>query len=93
MWDILKEKRLGASFRRQHIIGQHIADFVCLSHKLVIEIDGNYHSLPEQQISDETRTKWLNEHGLKVLRFKNEEIIGNTEEVINKIKKELWQTN
>ncbi|MBQ5972237.1 MAG: DUF559 domain-containing protein [Prevotella sp.] len=93
MWDILKEKRLGASFRRQHIIGQYIADFVCLSHKLVIEIDGNYHSLPEQQISDETRTKWLNEHGLKVLRFKNEEIIGNTEEVINKIKKELWQTN
>ena len=90
LWNLLKEKRLGASFRRQHIIGQFIADFCCLSHKLVIEIDGKYHSLPEQQIKDEDRTKWLNEHGLKVVRFTNEEIIGNTENVINKIKEELW---
>ncbi|MBQ5511136.1 MAG: DUF559 domain-containing protein, partial [Prevotella sp.] len=53
LWDYLKGKQLGVSFRRQHVIGEYIADFICLSHHLIIEIDGNYHQLPEQQSSDE----------------------------------------
>ena len=91
LWTYLKEKQLGVSFRRQHVIGNFIADLICLSHKIVIEIDGGYHQLPEQQTSDEERTKWMESKGLKVLRFTNEEVIGDTENVINKIKNEIWK--
>ena len=89
LWNLLKGKQLGVSFRRQHVIDQFIADFVCLSHHLVIEIDEGYHQLPEQQISDQERTQRLKELGMKVIRFTNEEIIGNTDMVINQIKNVL----
>lgn len=89
LWDYLKGKQLGVSFRRQHVIGEYIADFICLSHHLIIEIDGNYHQLPEQQSSDEERTKRLEELGMKIIRFTNDEIIGNIEMVINKIKEQI----
>ena len=69
LWDYLKGKQLGVSFRRQHVIGEYIADFICLSHHLIIEIDGNYHQLPEQQSSDEERTKRLEVLGMKIIRF------------------------
>ncbi len=87
LWNYLKGKQTGFSFRRQHIIGPFIVDFTCLSHKLIIEIDGGYHQLPEQQTSDEYRTEWLKDNGFFVLRFTNEEVIGNTKEVLNRIKK------
>ena len=76
---------MGAHFRRQHIIGQFIADFVCLSCKLIIEVDGKYHQLPEQQITDEERTRWMKSKGYKVVRFNNEQIIADTDSVINLI--------
>ena len=89
LWEYLKEKQLGVSFRRQQIVGQYIADFICLSHGLVIEVDGGYHQLPEQQTSDAERTQWLESQGLKVLRFTNEEVICNIDNIINKIKDSL----
>ena len=85
LWNYLKGNTLGAHFRRQHIIGQFIADFVCLSHKLIIEIDGKYHQLPEQQITDAERTDWLESKGFKVIRFKNEQIVADTDKVLNTI--------
>lgn len=85
LWNLLKGNALGAHFRRQHIIGQFIADFVCLSCKLIIEVDGKYHQLPEQQITDEERTHWLESKGYKVVRFNNEQIIADTDSVINLI--------
>ena len=85
LWGYLKGNALGAHFRRQHIIGPFIADFVCLSHKLIIEIDGKYHQLPEQQITDAERTDWLESQGFKVIRFKNEQIVADTDKVINTI--------
>ncbi len=86
LWEYLKSNRQGIHFRRQHIIGLFIADFVCLKHKLVVEIDGLYHQLPEQQTSDKQRTEWLEDKGFKVLRFTNEEVLANTETVVNVIK-------
>jgi very-short-patch-repair endonuclease len=86
IWNYLKSKQTGFSFRRQHIIGPFIADFTCLSRKLIIEIDGGYHQLPEQQTSDEHRTQWLENNGFFVLRFTNEEVIGNTKGVLDRIK-------
>ena len=85
LWNLLKGNALGTHFRRQHIIGQFIADFVCLSCKLIIEVDGKYHQLPEQQITDEERTHWLEGKGYRVIRFKNEQIIADTGNVINLI--------
>ena len=86
LWDYLKGNTLGAHFRRQHIIGQFIADFVCLSHKLIIEVDGKYHQLPDQQITDKERTDWLESKGFRVMRFENEQIIADTNGVLRIIK-------
>ena len=71
LWQQLRGKALGQPFRRQHIIGPFIADFICVPRKLILEIDGGYHQLPDQQISDEERTQWLEAKGYKVIRFTN----------------------
>ena len=89
LWELLRAKQLGVPFKRQNIIGDYIADFVCLPAKLIVEIDGGYHQLPEQQMSDEQRTEWLQRRGYKVLRFINEEIIADTNNVLEKIKQNI----
>lgn len=86
LWNYLKGNVLGVHFRRQHIIGHFIADFACLSHKLIIEVDGKYHQLPSQEISDKERTDWLENKGFKVLRFSNEQIISDTDRVLTIIR-------
>ena len=86
LWQQLRGKALGQPFRRQHIIGPFIADFICVPRKLILEIDGGYHQLPDQQISDEERTQWLEAKGYKVIRFTNEEVIADIDSVINTIK-------
>ena len=87
LWKQLKANQLGVKFRRQHIIGRFIADFVCLPAKLIIEADGKIHE--NQKEYDEQRTEYLNEKGFKVIRFTNDEIITNINSVIDKIKKAL----
>ena len=87
LWNCLKSKQLGVKFRRQHIIENFIPDFVCLSCKLIIEVDGEIHKF--QKKHDEERTKFLNERGYRVLRFKNEEILNEIELVIQKIKENI----
>ncbi|MBQ9667423.1 MAG: endonuclease domain-containing protein [Prevotella sp.] len=89
LWNYLNSKRLGVTFKRQHIIGDYIADFVCLSSKLIVELDGGYHQLPQQQRSDESRTEWLESKGYKVLRFTNEELFLGIEKVLNEIQEHL----
>lgn len=91
MWHFLRGDFYGFSFRRQHIIGMFIADFICLDKQLIIEIDGGYHSLPEQQISDEERTEWLEQRGYRILRFSNEEVFMDTNNVLTKIKNCLYE--
>lgn len=89
-WQLVRGKKLeGYKFRRQHIIGSYITDFVSLDYKLVIEIDGLIHELPEHKTSDEQRTQWLNENGFKVIRFTNNEVLTNSEAVLNKVLSEL----
>ena len=90
LWQMLRGKKLeGYKFRRQHIIGSYIADFICLKAKLIIEVDGLIHQLPANKANDEERTKWLKEKGFEVIRFTNEEVIGDTENVLAKILNEL----
>ena len=87
IWKYLRSKQLGYTFRRQHIIDNFIVDFVCLSKKLVIEIDGGIHLTQIEE--DELRTLKLNSKGFRVIRFTNEEVLNNIESVVERIKKEL----
>ena len=89
LWEYLRAKQLGKTFKRQHIIGDYIADFVCLESGLIVELDGGYHQLPEQQINDELRTEWLEKHGFRVIRFKNEELLYNIDHCLEIIKASL----
>jgi ATP-dependent DNA helicase RecG len=90
LWNYLKGKNLEEyKFRRQHIIDEFIVDFVCLTKKLIIEIDGKYHERPEMIEADKLRTQILQGVGFKIIRFTNEEVIGHIESVLKKIVNEL----
>lgn len=89
LWQYIRARQLTVKFNRQHIIGDYIVDFVCIEKRLIIEVDGGYHSEYEQIEKDEFRTERLNEIGFTVIRFSNEEILGNILGVINKIKNKL----
>jgi very-short-patch-repair endonuclease len=83
LWEQLRNQKLGGyKFRRQHIIGNCIADFVCLTKQLIIEVDGLYHQLPDQIRSDEERTTWLKQQGFSVLRFTNDQVLLQTEQTL-----------
>jgi len=83
-WEQLKSKKLGVKFRRQHIIDCFIPDFVSLSIKLIIEVDGKIHLKKWRE--DEERTKRLKMLGYKIIRFKNDEVENKLGEVINEIR-------
>ncbi|MFT0745119.1 DUF559 domain-containing protein [Synechococcus sp. RC10B2] len=86
LWELLRDRRLlGRKFRRQHPIGQFIADFFCDDARLIIEIDGAVHREPTQQERDRLREEILREHGFAILRFTNEQIFDHTEQVLQEI--------
>ncbi|MFD0799316.1 vitamin B12 dependent-methionine synthase activation domain-containing protein [Maribacter chungangensis] len=90
LWNALSAKNLdGFKFRRQHIIGEYIADFICLKENLIVEIDGSIHQLPENKTSDAERTAWLEKEGYKIIRFSNHQVLGNLEMVLEKIHAKL----
>ncbi|MDR3251761.1 MAG: valine--tRNA ligase [Tannerella sp.] len=89
LWEMLRGGKMEGKFRRQHVIDEFVVDFVCLSQKLVIEVDGGYHTDPEIQEADKLRTGILNELGYQVLRFTNEEVLANTDIVLQTIQKAL----
>ena len=87
LWEHLRDNKLdGLKFRRQHPLDIFIADFYCHEKKLVIELDGGIHDSLEQKEYDEGRTFELEEKGFKILRFRNEEVINNIEDVLSRIK-------
>ncbi len=73
----------GAKFRRQHVIGPYVADFFCPEHKLVIELDG--HSHDTTAAADLKRERYLQDQGLRVIRFGNAEVIRNVDGVLESI--------
>lgn len=90
LWERLKNNQVKSyKFRRQHPIGLYIADFYCHKLKLIIEVDGDYHLSDDQILKDSERTSSLNESGLQVIRFKNEDIIEDIESVFTKLRNEI----
>lgn len=85
LWYHLSRNQLGVHIRRQHIIGCYIADFICLKAKLIIEVDGGYHSREQQKLQDYLRTKDLNAMGYKVVRIKNEDVRNNLSKILDNI--------
>ena len=90
LWQELRGNKLGIHFRRQHVIGTYIVDFVSLKNHLVIEIDGEYHLNPEQQESDRIRTAYLEQQGFRVIRFTNSQVLTDIDSVMSRIIKSLF---
>ena len=87
LWSYLnKNQIIGLQFRRQHPINMFIADFYCPKLKLVIEVDGSIHELPENQEHDIGRSDLFNDLGIKVIRVTNEQIIHEIDYTISQIK-------
>ena len=90
LWACLRNRQLnGVKFSRQVSIGPFFADFCCREAKLVIEIDGATHETPEELSYDSRRTKWLESQGYRVIRFRNEEMMGDLDFVLEKIQRSL----
>jgi len=80
LWFLLRDRRLaGAKFRRQAPIGPFIADFVCLSRKLIVEADGGQHY---ENPKDAVRDEWLRRERYVVVRYSNIDILKNPEGVL-----------
>lgn len=87
LWEILKGKKLGVKFRRQHPIWNYIADFYCHELKIVIEVDGSIHDVPEIKENDEVRQQLIESFDIRVIRFTNRQVRHNLFEVEAQIKK------
>lgn len=89
LWSHLRKNQLGVKFRRQHLLGDYIADFYCHPARLVIEVDGRYHIKKSQKEYDRSRDETMNQLGIKVLRFSNKMVLDNLENVLEEIRRHL----
>jgi very-short-patch-repair endonuclease len=86
LWSILRGRQFeNSKFRRQEPIGKYIVDFVSLDRALIIELDGGQHNQQSEMEKDETRTKWLERKGFRVIRFWNNDVLQNIDGVASKI--------
>lgn len=90
LWEKLRNKLFNnLKFRRQHPIQNYIADFYCHELQLIIEIDGKYHEEEEQKKRDAQRTELLEYQGVRLIRFSNEQVLNQIDEVLAEIEKEV----
>lgn len=88
LWQKLRNRQLAeAKFKRQYVFGRYIVDFVCLEQNLIVEVDGGQHS--EQKDYDQKRGAYLNKQGFRVVRFWNNEVMNETETVLEVIRNAL----
>src|SRR3954454_17496790 len=86
LWRYVKAHHIDdLSFRRQVPIGSYIADFVCHSARLIVELDGETHDFESRQRNDRRREMWFASQGYAVLRFTNEEVMKNLHGVVTVI--------
>ena len=91
MWYYLRGKRFFTlKFKRQVLIGNYIADFVCEDKKTIIEIDGGQHNEDANIFQDKQRTFYLENNGYKVLRFWNNDVLNNIDSVLEVIRREIF---
>jgi very-short-patch-repair endonuclease len=86
LWRALRGHRLaGLHIRRQAPCGPHVADFLCVNAKLVIEVDGATHSQPDELCRDARRDAWFAANGYRVLRLQNADVYENFDGVVETI--------
>lgn len=89
LWKSLRNRKKGAKFRRQHPIHSRILDFYCEEYRLGIELDGGIHDSAERSLYDKERTEVLEEVGIRIIRFKNDEVLNNIQSVLARISEYL----
>src|SRR5215472_6526942 len=89
LWNLLKHRKLGKKFRRQVSIGPYIVDFYCPDRGLVIELDGAGHFGPNIDEYEANRTEYIEQQGIRVIRFENRVLFENPEAVLSTIKEHL----
>ena len=87
LWEELRANKLGVHFRRQQVISGFIVDFYCHKAGLVVEVDGDIHDLQKEE--DTRREKALRELGLRIVRFRNDEVLKDLSAVVEKIRKQI----
>ena len=87
LWYALRESIISVRFRRQHPLGNYVADFACPARKLIIELDGSQHI--EQAAADAMRSAALAKRGYRVIRFWNNEVLENLDGVLEVIQREV----
>ena len=85
LWEYLRTKPQGFKFRRQHPFGNYILDFYCHKAKLSIEVDGKSHDSAEQKEHDNIRTSFIREMRVREMRFTNDEVNNELDDVIERI--------
>jgi very-short-patch-repair endonuclease len=87
LWRYIKAHRIdGLGFRRQMPLSVYVADFVCLSAKQIVELDGETHDFASRQIADSKRDAFLASEGFIVLRFTNDQVLTNLAGVVEVIR-------
>ena len=89
LWNHIRAEQLDVKVLRQHIIGDYIVDFLIPDVSLIIEVDGPYHAKCRQMQEDEQREETLNRMGYRVIRFTNEEVLYDIDNVLETIIKEI----
>jgi very-short-patch-repair endonuclease len=90
LWSVLRGAQMnGHSFRRQHPIGNYVADFWCADARLVVEVDGGQHNLSRELVRDARRSEILAQQGIKVIRFWNNDVLLNLDGVWQVIAAEI----
>ena len=89
VWMHLRKRQLGYRFLRQYSVDSFVIDFYCPELKLAIELDGDVHEIPEQKKYDKARQKYLEAFGIKFIRIKNEEFLGNPNKAFNRIEEKI----
>lgn len=88
LWKALRgemPETVGTHFRRQMAIGPYVADFVCLGHRLIIEVDGKIHENGDQRLRDAERDTYLRDQGFRVMRFSNRDVMLDMHSVVRRI--------
>jgi guanylate kinase len=85
LWQHLRKNQIGRRFRRQHPTWLYVVDFYCHPLRLVIEVDGGVDEDPEEQINDKEKTENLVSLGLHIIRFSNEQVLFDIDNVLSAI--------
>lgn len=85
IWDVVRNRKLGAKFRRQLPMDRYIVDFACIEAKLAIEVDGRSHDVEAQRAYDDTRLTRLSELGWRVLVVRDDDVLRDVSGVVKRI--------